>query len=142
MVKSYLRYELKSTVGLINSQESNVVYDSSGKLVVSAAIENVLVWNPRQGVLVTSFRGDKSEVTSLQISPDKIHVAAGHADGSIRLYNIPKQTLTVTLQGHKKHVRSLRYNHDGSLLVSGSRDTDIIVWDVLSETGLYRLRGT
>lgn len=51
MVKAYLRYELSNTFGVINSN-ANVVYDYSGKLVVSAALENINVWNMRQGVLV------------------------------------------------------------------------------------------
>ena len=51
MVKAYLRYELSNTFGVINSN-ANVVYDYSGKLVVSAALENINVWNVRQGVLV------------------------------------------------------------------------------------------
>jgi WD40 repeat protein len=29
----------------------------------------------------------------------------------------------------------------GTLLASGSADTDIIVWDMITESGLYRLKG-
>lgn len=36
---------------------------------------------------------------------------------------------------------SLRFNRSGSLLASGGNDTDVVVWDVLSEAGLFRLRG-
>src|SRR5688572_9943666 len=38
-------------------------------------------------------------------------------------------------------VSALRFNSSGSLLVSGSRDTCVVVWDIISENGLYRLRG-
>ena len=51
MVKAYLRYELSNTFAVINSN-ANLVYDHTGKLVVSAALENVNVWNARQGTLV------------------------------------------------------------------------------------------
>ncbi len=51
MVKAYLRYELSSTFGVVTSN-SALVQDITGKLVVTAALENVAVWNLRQGTLV------------------------------------------------------------------------------------------
>lgn len=51
MVKAYLRYDLASTFGVVTSN-SNVVYDHTGKLVITAALENVNVWNVKQGTLV------------------------------------------------------------------------------------------
>lgn len=51
MVKAYLRYELSSTFGVVTSN-SALVHDNSGKFVVTAALENVAVWNIRQGTLV------------------------------------------------------------------------------------------
>ena len=53
MVKAYLRYELSNTFGVINSN-ANLVYDHTGKLVISTALENINVWNARQGILVRS----------------------------------------------------------------------------------------
>jgi U3 small nucleolar RNA-associated protein 12 len=141
MVKSYLRYDLKNQFGVINSRQCNVVYDATGMLAISAALDDVLVWNVRQGVQVHCFPGENGEVSSLAVSPDRVHVAAGCHNGAVCLYDIVKRTMVVTLQGHKRAVKALRYNASGSLLVSGSRDTNIIVWDVLSEAGLYRLKG-
>jgi U3 small nucleolar RNA-associated protein 12 len=51
MVKAYLRYELTSSWGVICSN-SNVVYDRSGKYLITSSLENVSLWNPKQGVLV------------------------------------------------------------------------------------------
>jgi U3 small nucleolar RNA-associated protein 12 len=53
MVKAYLRYELSGTWGVLTSV-SNVCYDHSGKYLVTAALENVLVWNVKQAVVVRS----------------------------------------------------------------------------------------
>ena len=52
-MKAYLRYEQSNTFGVITSN-ANLVYDHTGKLVVSAALENINVWNARQGTLVRS----------------------------------------------------------------------------------------
>ncbi|KAL3678206.1 hypothetical protein R1sor_021162 [Riccia sorocarpa] len=68
-------------------------------------------------------------------------VAAGYADGNIRIWDIVKGTCETTLVGHKGATTALRYNKSGSLLASGSKDTDIIVWDVVGEAGLFSLRG-
>ncbi len=51
MVKAYLRYEHAAAFGIIASN-ANIVYDHSGKLLISAALENINVWNARQGTLV------------------------------------------------------------------------------------------
>ena len=51
MVKAYLRYDLASTFGVVASN-SNVVYDHSGKLIITASLENITIWNVKQGTLV------------------------------------------------------------------------------------------
>lgn len=55
MVKAYLRYELSSTFGVVTSN-SALLHDTTGKLVVTAALENVAIWNLRQGTLVSYLR--------------------------------------------------------------------------------------
>lgn len=35
----------------------------------------------------------------------------------------------------------LRFSASGAQLASGSQDTDVIVWDVVTQAGLFRLRG-
>lgn len=52
MNKTYLRYELSETFGVVASPQSNVVYDSTGNLAISAALHDVAVWNLRQCSLV------------------------------------------------------------------------------------------
>ena len=55
MVKAYLRYEAAATFGVVASTAANVAFDASGKLLVSAALENVLVWNLKQGAAVSAL---------------------------------------------------------------------------------------
>jgi U3 small nucleolar RNA-associated protein 12 len=52
MVKAYLRYEQVDCFGVVVSPNANVVYDHTGKLVLTAALENVVVWNPKLGTAV------------------------------------------------------------------------------------------
>ncbi|CDP15296.1 unnamed protein product [Coffea canephora] len=149
MVKAYLRYEPAASFGVIVSGDSNIAYDSTGKLLLAAALEKVGVWHVRQGVcgktlapaLSSTSRGPALAVTSIAASPSPSLVASGYADGSIRIWDSEKGTCETTLNGHKGAVTALRYNRLGSLLASGSKDNDIILWDVVGEAGLFRLRG-
>jgi hypothetical protein len=52
MVKSYLRYELYKTFGVITSPLSNVVYSGDGKLAIAPALEDVALWDLKKGTLV------------------------------------------------------------------------------------------
>ncbi|OVA17951.1 WD40 repeat [Macleaya cordata] len=147
MVKSYLRYEPAAAFGVVVSVDSNITYDSTGKHILSPALEKVGVWNVRQGVCsktlslsTSSTRGPSLAVTSIASSPSSL-IASGYADGSIRIWDSNSGTCETTLNGHKGAVTALRYNNTGSFLASGSKDNDIILWDVVGETGLFRLRG-
>ena len=77
MVKAYLRYEPAASFGGIVSGDSNIAYDSTGKLLLAAALEKVGVWHVRQGVcgktlapvLSSTSRGPALAVTSIAASP-------------------------------------------------------------------------
>nr|KYP71005.1 WD repeat-containing protein 3 [Cajanus cajan] len=146
MVKAYLRYEPAASFGVIASVDSNIAYDSSGKHLLSPALEKIGVWHVRQGLCTktlaptSSSRGPSLAVTSIASSSSSL-IAAGYGDGSIRIWDSDKGTCETTLNGHKGAVTALRYNKAGSLLASGSKDNDVILWDVVGENGLFRLRG-
>ena len=85
--------------------------------------------------------GATPAVTCIARAPGSSLVAAGAADGSVRLFNLDDGSSDVLLKGHRSEVTALRFNADGSLLVSGGKDTNVVVWDVVAEAGLCRLRG-
>jgi len=171
MVKAYLRYEPAASFGVIASADSNIAYDSSGRHLLSPALEKIGVWHVRQGLCTktltpsTASGGLSLTVTSIASSPSSLvmnfesrlcslefviilngflvalQIAGGYWDGSIRIWDSDKGACETTLNGHKGAVTALRYNKAGSLLASGSKDNDVILWDVVGETGLFRLRG-
>eukprot|EP00903_Cladosiphon_okamuranus_P011942 g11216.t1 len=147
MNKTYLRYELSETFGIVASPQSNAVYDSTGNLAISAALHEVAVWNLRQCSLVrllspeAESAASKAQVTNLVLSPDGNTVAAGYSSGLVLLFSLNTGATAVTLHGHRSAVTAGRYHSSGALLASGSADTDIVVWDAVAESGLYRLRG-
>lgn len=79
MVKAYLRYEAQATFGVIASSTANIVYDSTGKIAIAPALEEVILWDLKKGVEVGKWResGNKSEVTCIAPSPNKKDYAVG-----------------------------------------------------------------
>jgi WD40 repeat protein len=69
-------------------------------------------------------------VYSVDISPDGQVVAAGFADGTIRLWNAADGTLLHTLAGHTAAVQSLAFSPTEDVLASGSDDATIRTWSV------------
>ena len=148
MVKAYLRYEQVRTFGVIAFPEASPVYaDDAGKLLVTAALERLSVWDIRRGLEVRSLdpppreSGATPAITRIARAPGSSLVASGAADGSVRLWNLEDGTSDVLLKGHRSEVTALRFNTSGALLVSGGKDTNVVVWDVVAEAGLCRLRG-
>ncbi|MCL7047922.1 hypothetical protein MKW94_012302 [Papaver nudicaule] len=150
MVKSYLRYEPAASFGVVASIDSNISYDSTGKHLLSPALEKVGVWNVRQGVCAktlslssTSSRGGPSLAVTSIASTTTSQVAVGYADGSVRIWDSNTGTCETTLNGHKGAVSALRYDKSGSNLASGGKDNDIVLWDVVGDetTGRFRLLG-
>ena len=85
--------------------------------------------------------GRRPEVTQLALSPDGTQLAAGHSDGTIRLWSLESGEAEPPAPGHRTGVSCLRYSRGGALLASGGQDTDVVVWDVTSGIPLHRLQG-
>eukprot|EP01132_Coremiostelium_polycephalum_P000632 gene632-783_t len=143
MVKAYLKFIQDRVFGLIST--SNSLFDEKNQNVITGCGERISIWNLRKGTLVKSLYEEEttSEVTTLALSKDGRLLAAGHNDGSIRIWGTDDQgyELISVFNGHRGAVTCLSFNRMGSILASGSRDNEIIVWDVITESGLYRLRG-
>ncbi|ONK58231.1 uncharacterized protein A4U43_C09F9900 [Asparagus officinalis] len=144
MVKSYLRYEHALSFGVIASNDSNIVHDSTGKHLLTSALDKILSWDLKKGVVsktLTPSSNPSHNLAVTAISSILSALASGHADGSVRLWDFEKGICEATLNGHKSAVSVVKFNRNGSLLASGSKDCDIILWDVVAEVGLFRLRG-
>jgi U3 small nucleolar RNA-associated protein 12 len=101
----------------------------------------VIIWDTKRGEQVKLLAGDKSQVTALAVEPVQGLIACGHSDGQIRVFDYETETCRITFSGHKLGVSCLSFDDQGMRLVSGACDTEIVVWDVVSESGLFRLKG-
>ena len=64
-----------------------------------------------------------------------------YGDGSIRIWDSKLGTVIIVFNGHKSGVTTLAFDKSGVRLASGAQDTDIILWDLVTEVGLFKLRG-
>jgi U3 small nucleolar RNA-associated protein 12 len=74
-----------------------------------------------------------------QADPDVF--AVGYDDGRIRIWLFGTATVYTVFDGHKSAITCLAFDESGVRLASGSRDTDIILWNLVTEVGLFKLRG-
>lgn len=154
MLKSYLKYVPSATVGVIGSPASNVLWDSTGKRALVAALGDVMAWNLATGecsarlegpVLpsdsVTTATSGVGAITVLALQRESGAVAAGYERGTIRVWALATREVQCDLRGHRAAVSALSFSPDSTLLISGGNDTDVVVWDMVTKTGRFRLRG-
>ena len=73
-------------------------------------------------------------VTALAWSPDRIRIASGSYDRSVRIWNAVTGELTKTMVVHKKGITTLIWSLDSSILFSASLDNTIRIWHHVSDT--------
>ncbi|KAJ3270719.1 hypothetical protein HDV01_007475 [Terramyces sp. JEL0728] len=124
MVKVYQRYKLQKSFGVIASSSSNAIFNHDGTSCYAPTLENITMWNLKQGTVIKQLQDSNSQTT--------------FADGSIRIWD---NGVVTVFNGHRAPVTCLAFDSKGARLVSGSADTDVILWDVVAEIGLNRFKG-
>ena len=89
MVKTYLKYVLKDSYGVIST--TNAVFDAGERAAVTGALECPAAWDFKRSELTWASRDhedSKTEITVVSILyPTGRTVATGHSDGTVRLWN-------------------------------------------------------
>lgn len=161
MVKSYDRYEQTKCFGVITSQ-ANVVWmppsaTQSATLMgraLTSGLEEILEWDIKTGEVLQKLRDGitpgaldaststaPSPVTALCHHAPTNLVAAGHSDGTIKVWDMTSGSVVIHFQGHRSAISIVKFDSTGTRLVSGSSDSSIILWDLVGEEGLFKLKG-
>lgn len=67
------------------------------------------------------LHGGSAEVTCLAVHHGRALLAAGSADGAVRLFSLTSGDLRVTLTGHRAAVSAVSFDQHGMRLVSGGK---------------------
>lgn len=146
MVKTYLKYNLKDVIGLINGKQCRPQVSKDGKLIFTGCNEYVLVIELKTGKILKKILSSdinfKFEVTTISLDFSNLNLAVGYNNGTIIIYDIKSDfTQLKKFSLHKSAITSLNFNKSGNYLASGSKDTLIYVWDLIGENVLYKLMG-
>ena len=129
---------------LIQAQCDPRGYDFSHLMVRQAYLQGVSLpdVNFAHAYLATSIFTDTfGSILSVAFNPNGNLLAAGTANGEIRLWNIAIGTTLPTCQGHTSWVRSVVFSPDGSTIASGSDDQTVRLWDIDTGQCLKTLQG-
>ncbi len=85
--------------------------------------------------------GHSGPVHALAFNPAGRLLAAGGADGVIRLWDVDARRLARALVGHEGEVRSLAWSPDGKILASGDGTGIVRLWDADSGQVLREIEG-
>jgi WD40 repeat protein len=78
---------------------------------------------------------------SVDLSPDDRLLAAGYANGAVKLFRFPSGHHETTFTNHQKQVMGVLFSPDGRELVSTSFDGTARLWDVFARRKLADLLG-
>jgi WD40 repeat protein len=120
----------------------SISISKDGTRMASATNENVIIWDLCTSKMVDTLEGelDRSNESSVALSPDGKSLACGGPGGTVMLLDIATKQRR-EFSRHAGHVISLAFSPQGEMLATGGTDCTIKLWDVTSGKELRTLRG-
>jgi eukaryotic-like serine/threonine-protein kinase len=84
---------------------------------------------------------DTHDVHAVSFHPDGDRVAAGYADGTIKIWDLHTGKVVQTLPGHTNYVYSVAFSTNPQRLASASADRTIRIWDLATGTEVFKRAG-
>ena len=128
-----------------NGPVFRIAFSPNSNILASTSYEesSIYLWDTDRGTRLAALtiktdEYEKDFPYSLIFGSSGQTLISGHADGSIRLWNVHTGDYESTLKGHTQIVNDLDLSHDGKILASSSPD-DIVLWDMASERQLIAI---
>lgn len=114
---------------------------------------SIYVLNILSGELIGAIEGHTDIVTTLSLSPDRLWLASGSLDRTLRIWDVEKSidalcdignhalNCYLALEGHDNRVCDIVFSGDGALVVSASTDSTVKIWSMETGDCLHTLSG-
>lgn len=110
--------------------DQRIAYSPDGALLAACDSNQLKLYDPESGALISTLSGHEQDVLSVVFSRDGRYLATGSQDTSVRIWDVSSGRSIHILEGHAAEVGGLVFTPDGKLLLSSSEDGMLILWDV------------
>ena len=143
MVKTYLSYTLKNTLGQITNSKSFAI-SKDFKIIYVAFNDYVMGFDLKTGQEKLKFKDQNIKITYLLALKNILVI--GYDNGSLYLLDISKPNNIIISKEkrtfiHQKGISCINHNNNETRLVIGSVDKLISVVDIVSNLIVYKLSG-
>ena len=87
--------------------------------------KTVVIWDVKTGKLIRKLTRNKSDVFTVEFSPDGRLLGSGSWDNRAVLYNFQTEDVVCEIEHHKKSIRYLYFSLDSSIFASASWDKTV-----------------
>ncbi len=118
----------------------SLAYSRDGQIAVTASGEAgiIRVWDLAPHDVVRLAEPDRGLIEASALSPDGRTVLTGAQDGTLRLWDVAKETSQV-LGKHEDAVAVAAWSGDGTKAVTGA-DQEVILWDIAARRPVKSLK--
>ena len=113
-----------------------IALDPTGTMVAAGGLDKVIrVWSlgDRSGELLDSYMAHEDAILSLAWSPDGRRLVSASADGSIKMFSVPKLAELKAIPNQPDWVYAIRYSPNGGKFAAGRFDGSFTVYDNTQE---------
>ncbi len=122
--------------------EHRVAFSADGALAASTGGRNrsVRLFAPLGGAQDVDLPEPGGGTTDVAFSPDGSRLVSGHADGSVRIWDVGRRSVIGVLRGHEKSVSRVACSADGRKIATASEDSTARIWDAATFSNLAVLK--
>mmetsp|Transcript_32525 Transcript_32525/g.50631 ORF Transcript_32525/g.50631 Transcript_32525/m.50631 type:complete len:167 (+) Transcript_32525:15-515(+) len=104
-------------------------------MLVSCSLDaSIMVWNLKNGELLTRLEGHQADVRGVALSGDGTLAVSCSFDRSVRVWDVGRGQETACFTGHTDKIFGVALDESGYRAVSCSWDLSMRVWDIRGGT--------
>jgi len=112
-----------------STQINAVAFSQDFETIISAAGDEILVWDFTLGYEVLRFSPKQEGVTSLAFDEDQLVLYSAGSDGSIKAWDLTSKNQLVSIAAHGYSIIEIALTPDNKTLISGDWKGLVKVWD-------------